>query len=96
MDEVDDADLVVELVAALHLGKAALEACVCPTSSGSAGGWRSCAVRHHHRAAVGDGGLAAAVARAAGNLMESPKQDGIPYQVGRHPGPDLLGDAWFL
>jgi transposase len=36
MDEVDDADLVVELVAALHLGKAALEACVCPTSSGSA------------------------------------------------------------
>ena len=91
MDEVDDADLVVELVAALHLGKAALEACVCPTSSGPAGGWRSCAVRHHHRAAVGNGGLAAAVARAEGN-------DGVPqtgrypgYQVGRHP--DLLEDA---
>ena len=28
MDEVDDADLVVERVAALDLGKAGLEACV--------------------------------------------------------------------
>ena len=37
MDEADDVDLVVERVAALDLGKAALEACVCPTSSGPAG-----------------------------------------------------------
>ena len=30
MDEVDDVDLVAERVAALDLGKAALEVCVCP------------------------------------------------------------------
>ena len=66
MYEVDDVRLVVERVAALDLGKAALEVCVRPTSSGPAGGCRSCAARHHHRAAVGDGGPAAAVARAAG------------------------------
>ena len=43
MDEVDDVDLVVERAAALDLGKVALEVCVRPTSSGPAGGCRSCA-----------------------------------------------------
>ena len=44
MDEVDDADLVVERVAALDLGKAGLEACVrVPHPQRPAGGCRSCA-----------------------------------------------------
>ena len=37
MDEVDDVDLVLERVAALIWARAALEVCVCPTSSGPAG-----------------------------------------------------------
>jgi hypothetical protein len=44
MDEVDDADLVVERVAALDLGKAVWKRVYgCPTRSGRAGGCRSCA-----------------------------------------------------
>ena len=45
MEEVDDAELVVERIAALDLGKAGLEACVrVPHDrTGQAGGCRSCA-----------------------------------------------------
>ena len=62
MDEVDDADLVVERVAALDLGKAGLEACV-RVPHAQRPGRRMQELRgyaHDHRAAVGDGGLVAA------------------------------------
>jgi hypothetical protein len=42
MEEVDDAELVVERIAALDLGKAGLEACVrVPSPTGPAAGCRS-------------------------------------------------------
>ena len=68
MDEVDDADLVVERVAALDLGKAGLEACVRVPNPQRPGRrmQEAARLRHQHRAAVGDGGLVAALARAAG------------------------------
>jgi hypothetical protein len=44
MEEVDDADLVVERVAALDLGKAGLDACgACRTPTTRVGACRSCA-----------------------------------------------------
>ena len=64
MDEVDDVDLVVERVAALDLGKAALEPAL-PHEQRPGRRMQELRGWHHHRAAVGDGGLAAAVARAA-------------------------------
>ena len=73
MDDVDDAELLVERVAALDLGKAVLEACVRvphPQRPGrpNAGAAR---LRYDHRTAVGDGGLVSALAGAADLLLDS-------------------------
>ena len=68
MEEVEDVELVVARIAALDLGKAGLEACVRvpkppPGARADAGAAR---LWHHHGTAVGDGGVVAAVGRAAG------------------------------
>ena len=76
MDEVDDVDLVVERAAGWIRAKRLWRPACAPTSSGRAGGCRSCAARTPPPA-VGDGGLAAAVARAAGGDGVR-QQDGIP------------------
>jgi hypothetical protein len=66
MEEADDADLVVERVAALDLGKAGLEACVRVPNPQRPGRRMQERLRHDHRTTVGDGGLVAALAGAAG------------------------------
>jgi len=65
MYEVDDVRLVVERVAALDPGKRLWRSACAPPAAARPADAGAARLRHHHRAAVGDGGLAAAVARAA-------------------------------
>ena len=85
MKEVDEVELVVERVAALDLGKAGLEACVADTARAAAllGGCRSARLWHDHRTDVGDGGLVASLAGAAGgDGIHQPYWKGVYYLLG--------------